>query len=178
MQQEWSSSAAIESVWYYAPYCTTVRRPWVQTMSIVLLRPLVILTKRSTDWPCALSDMFNTTRSFTHMSNTCVIRRLLFLNLGFIDLMPCTTLPAALHILASQNSGLSTNLETSRLNRIGLLWTSLLLAQSLIGSHSILLWQGTHTACCHVVVTNVFNPSTHRLVSDQKDVSPAGELAT
>ena len=41
------------------------------------------------DVDCAL-DMFNTTRSFTHMSNTCVIRRLVFLNLGFIDLLSCT----------------------------------------------------------------------------------------
>jgi len=35
------------------------------------------------------------------MSNTCVIKRLAFLNLGFIDLLPCTILPGALHNLAS-----------------------------------------------------------------------------
>jgi len=39
---------------------------------------------------CAF-DMFETTRSFTHMSNRCVIRRLAFLNLGFVDLLSCTT---------------------------------------------------------------------------------------
>jgi len=81
--------------------------------AIVLLRPVVILTERSTDRPCAL-DMCNTARSFTHESNTFVIRRLAFLNLGFIDLLPCTALSAALHNLASWNSGLSTNLSISR----------------------------------------------------------------
>ena len=35
-------------------------------------------------------DIFDTTRSFTHLSNTCEIGRLAFLNLGFIDLMFCT----------------------------------------------------------------------------------------
>jgi len=58
-------------------------------MSIVLLRPFVIATERSTDRPCAL-DMFDTTRSFTHMFNACVIRGLAFLTLGFIDLLSCT----------------------------------------------------------------------------------------
>jgi len=58
-------------------------------MSIVLLRPFGIATERSTDRPCAL-DMFDTTRSCTHMSNTCIIRRLAFLKLGFIDLLLCT----------------------------------------------------------------------------------------
>jgi len=82
-------------------------------MSIVLFRPVVIATERSTDRPCTL-DMFDTTRSFTHMSNTCVIRRLAFLNLGFIDLLSCTALPTTLHNLASQNSGLSTNRKISR----------------------------------------------------------------
>jgi len=75
-------------------------------MSIVLLRYVVIATERSTDRPCAL-DMSDTTMLFTHMSNTCVIRRLAFLNLGFIDLMPCTALSTTLNNLASQNSGLS-----------------------------------------------------------------------
>ena len=32
----------------------------------------------------------NTARIFTHESNTCTIRRLAFLNLGFIDIMSCT----------------------------------------------------------------------------------------
>jgi len=36
--------------------------------------------------PVAL-DMCNTARNFTHQSNTCVIRRLAFLNLGFIEQM-------------------------------------------------------------------------------------------
>jgi len=76
-------------VTYYAPYCATARRPGVQMMSIVLLRPFVIATERSTDRPCAI-DMFDTTRSFKHMSNTCVIRRLALLNLGFIDQLSCT----------------------------------------------------------------------------------------
>ena len=85
-------------------------------MSIVLLRPVVIATERSTDRPCEL-DMFDTTRSFTHMSNTCVIRRLAFLNLGFIGLLSCTALPATLHNLASQNSGLSANRKISSVGR-------------------------------------------------------------
>jgi len=106
IQQERSSSAAIPLAWYYAPHCATARRPWVQMMSIVFLRHVVIATERTTDRPCAL-DMFDTTRIFTHMSNTCVIRRLAFLNLGFIDLLPCTALSATLHNLASENSGLS-----------------------------------------------------------------------
>ena len=75
-------------------YCQTT-----QTISIVLLRHVVIATERSTDRPCAF-DMFDTTRSFTHMSNTCVIGRLAFLHLGFVDLMPCFPLSATLHILA------------------------------------------------------------------------------
>jgi len=49
---------------------------------------------QSTDLPCAL-DVCNTARSFTHESNTCVIRRWLFLILGFIDLS-CTPSPATL----------------------------------------------------------------------------------
>jgi len=44
------------------------------------------------DRPCAL-DMCNTARSFTHRSNTCVIRRLAFLILGFIEQMSCRSLP-------------------------------------------------------------------------------------
>jgi len=58
-------------------------------MSVILLQPAAISTERSTDRPCAL-DMCNTTRSFTHESNTCVIRRLAFLHLGSIDLPSCT----------------------------------------------------------------------------------------
>jgi len=43
---------------------------------------------RSADRPCAL-DMWNTTRSFTHISNTCVIRRWAFLILVRIHLLSC-----------------------------------------------------------------------------------------
>jgi len=77
-------------------------------MSIILLLPVAISTDRCTDRPCAL-DMCNTAMSFTHWSNTCVIRRLAFLNLGFIGQMSCTPLPATLYNLASQNSGLALN---------------------------------------------------------------------
>ena len=42
----------------------------------------------SADWPCVL-DMCNTARSFTHESNTCMIRRWVFLILGCIDLLSC-----------------------------------------------------------------------------------------
>ena len=52
-------------------------------MSIILLLPIPISTDRSTDRPCAL-DMYNTVRSFIHEPNTCVIRRLVFLNLGLL----------------------------------------------------------------------------------------------
>ena len=79
-------------------------------MSVILLLPVAISTDRSIDRPCAL-DMRNTARSFTHWSNTCVIRRLAFLILGFIEEMSCTLLPATLYNLASQNSGVSTNLN-------------------------------------------------------------------
>jgi len=48
------------------------------------------LQKPSTDQPC-VRDMCNTPRSFTHKSNTCVIGRLAFLILGFIDLLSCTS---------------------------------------------------------------------------------------
>jgi len=82
-------------------------------MSIILHLPVSISTDRSTYRPCAL-DMYNTARSFTHQSNTCVIGRLTFLNLGFIEEMSCTPLPAPLYNLASQNSGLSTNIKISR----------------------------------------------------------------
>ena len=51
--------------------------------------------QRSTDRSCAL-DMCNTARSFTHESTTYVIRRLAFLNLGFIDPLSCTPLPSNL----------------------------------------------------------------------------------
>jgi len=82
-------------------------------MSIILLLPVAISTDISTDRPCAL-DTCNTARSFTHQSNTCAIRRLAFLNLDFIEQMSCTPLPATLYNLASQNSGLSTNLKILR----------------------------------------------------------------
>jgi len=82
-------------------------------MSIILLLPVVISTYRSTDRPCAL-DKCNTARSFKHWSNTCVIRRLEFLIIGFIEKMSCTPLSATLYNLASQNSGLSTNLKILR----------------------------------------------------------------
>jgi len=72
-------------------------------MSIILLLPVAISTDRSTDRPCALD-----------MCNICVIKRLAFLNLGFIGQMSCTPLPATLYNLASQNSGLSTNLKILR----------------------------------------------------------------
>jgi len=75
--------------------------------------PVAISTDRSTDRPCAL-DMWHTSRSFTHQSVTCVIRRLAFLNLGFIEQMSCTPLPVTLYNLASQNSGFSTNLKILR----------------------------------------------------------------
>jgi len=58
-------------------------------MSVILLQAVAISKERSTDRPCA-RDMYNTARSCTHESNTCVIRRLAFLNLGFIDLLSCT----------------------------------------------------------------------------------------
>jgi len=89
MQQHRLASAAITLLWYHAPHWATARRPGVEMMSIILLLPVAISTDRSTDWPCAL-DMCNTARSFTHRSNTCVIRRLAFLNLGFIEQMSCT----------------------------------------------------------------------------------------
>jgi len=58
-------------------------------MSIILLLPVAISTDRSTNRPCAL-DMCNTARSFILQSNTCVIGRLAFLNLGFIQQISCT----------------------------------------------------------------------------------------
>ena len=64
-------------------------------MSIILLPPFAISTDRSTDRPCAL-DLWNTSRTLTHRSNTCVIMRLAFLILGFIEQMSCTPLPATL----------------------------------------------------------------------------------
>ena len=64
-------------------------------MCIILLLPVAIFTDRSTDRPGAL-DMYNTARSFTHWSSTCVIRKLTFLNLGFIGQMSCTPLPVTL----------------------------------------------------------------------------------
>jgi len=50
---------------------------------------------RSTDRPSAL-DICNTVRSFTHESNTCVIRRRTFLILGCVDLLSCTPPPVTL----------------------------------------------------------------------------------
>ena len=50
---------------------------------------------RSTDRLCTL-DICNTARSFTHESNSCVIRRWVFLILGYIDLVSCTPPPATL----------------------------------------------------------------------------------
>jgi len=81
-------------------------------MLVIFLQSVAISTERSTDRPCSL-DMCNTTRSFTYESNTYVIRRLAFLNFGFIDRerLSCTrSLPPSTN-LASQNSGLSTNLK-------------------------------------------------------------------
>jgi len=48
-----------------------------------------------TDRPCAL-DICNTARSFTHESNTCVIRRWASLIFGYIDLLSCTPPPPTL----------------------------------------------------------------------------------
>ena len=62
---------------------------------------------------CAL-DMCNPARSFKHRSHTCVIRRFALLILGFNEQMSCAPLPATLYNLASQNSGLSTNLKFLR----------------------------------------------------------------
>ena len=45
---------------------------------------------------------------------TNVIRRLVFLILGFLDQLSCTPLPDTLHNLTWQNSGLSTNLTILR----------------------------------------------------------------
>jgi len=94
-------------------YCATAAGgPRVEMMSIILLLPVSISTDRSTDRPCAL-DMCNAARSFRsfkHESNTCVIRRLKFINIVFIVRLSCTPLPATLHtVTASQNSGLSMN---------------------------------------------------------------------
>ena len=85
------SSTATVLVWYYAPYSATARRPGVEMtqISVTLLQPVAISTERSTDRPSAL-DMYNTARSFTRESNTCVIIRLVFINVGFIDLLSCT----------------------------------------------------------------------------------------
>jgi len=48
-----------------------------------------------TDRPCTL-DMYNTTRSFAHESNTCVIRRWAFLIFGFIVPLSCIPPPTTL----------------------------------------------------------------------------------
>jgi len=65
---------------------------WYQHIVICLITATF---QRSTDRTCAL-DMCNTARSFTHESTTYVIRRLVFLNLGFIDPLSCTPLPSTL----------------------------------------------------------------------------------
>jgi len=57
-------------------------------MSVILFQPVAISTEKSTDRPCA-RDMCSAAKSFTHESNTCVIRRLAFLNLGSIDKLSC-----------------------------------------------------------------------------------------
>jgi len=82
-------------------------------MSIILLLPVSISTDRSTDQPCAL-DMCNTTRSFTHESNTCVISRLAFLNLVFIDLLSCAPLLPQPRIAELWVVHEPQNLETAR----------------------------------------------------------------
>ena len=82
MQQERSSSAALELIWYYVLYSATAGGLRVEMTSVNLRQPVAISTERPTDWPCAL-DMCNTARSFTYESNTCVIRRLVFLDLGW-----------------------------------------------------------------------------------------------
>jgi len=73
---------------------------------------------QSTDRPCAL-DMCNTARSFTHESNTCVIRRWAFLILGFIDLLslPCS-LPPSFRPSLGGAQGLGTAPERRRLDKI------------------------------------------------------------
>ena len=53
------------------------------------------LQRWGTDRPCAL-DMCNTARSFTHESNTCVMRRLAFLILDFIHPLSCIQPPTTL----------------------------------------------------------------------------------
>jgi len=69
---------------------------------------------RSTDRPCVL-DICNTTRSFTHESNTCVIRRRVFLILGCIDLLSCTPLPVTLLLTIFEwAQGLATTPERRR----------------------------------------------------------------
>jgi len=105
-------------LWYYAPYSATARRPGVEMMSVTLLQPVAISTERSTDGPCAL-DMCNTARSFSHKSNTWVIRRLPFPDLGFVNLLSCTA-PCHPPQPRWQNSSLSTNPKT-----LGFLWVRL-----------------------------------------------------
>jgi len=69
---------------------------------------------RSSDRPCAL-DMCNTARSFTHESNTCVIRRWVFLILGCIDLLSCIrSLPPSFRPSLGGLQGLGTALERRR----------------------------------------------------------------
>jgi len=64
-------------------------------MSVIVPLPVAISTERSTDRLYKF-DMCNTTRIFTHESHTCVIRRLAFLNIGFVDQLSCTPLSATL----------------------------------------------------------------------------------
>jgi len=82
-------------------------------MSFILLQPVAISTERSTDRPCT-RDVCNTARNLTHESNTCVIRRLAFINLVYIDLLSRTrSLPP--FATSHQITGLSTNLKILRL---------------------------------------------------------------
>ena len=110
MQQERLSSAAIALLWYHVPYGATAGGPRVEMMSIILLLPVAISTDRSTDWPCAL-DMFNTTRSFTHICNHKVGVPKFWLYSPTV-LYP---LPASLHNIASKYCGLYTNLKILKL---------------------------------------------------------------
>jgi len=64
-------------------------------MSVILLQPLRSPQRGPLIDPVPAQNVIYVTqsRSFTHESNACVISRLVFLNLGFIDLLivlaPC-----------------------------------------------------------------------------------------
>jgi len=69
---------------------------------------------RSTDRLCTL-DMCNTARTFTHESNTCVIKRWAFLILGCSDLLSCTPPPTTLlSTIFRRAQGLGTTPERRR----------------------------------------------------------------